>query len=435
MEAATKDGRGAVLTFFTFIANVYLAAFAMDAVVSVIDELTRVEGATRPLSALRDAVAGSVIVFSLVMVFVVTFVPQLPKVLFVPLIGAVLWFALGAPPFSPTTPETQLFLSLCQLLLAGLAFLYAQMTTGGWFLTAESLPRRKYLFLRIVAASFVTLTLIPIGLVAFGVAAVVSYTENETKGYLQFTWSDVRVRESILRKDNKTVHLVATAHIAEAQFYETLYRDIPPNAVILAEGISDKKRLLGVVTAQNDAAKSLGLESQQVFETLLGPPVSETEEKPATGAPPKEAGQPKTRPDVVRADVDVSDLSETTIRCMREDLKFAQSSFDELMQVEPTTIQCTEADRKVYFAEILYKRNQKVLSEFDKRLAKYDVFVVPWGALHMPDLEKGFKARGFRIERARMLTLARYQTVAGRLIDGIAAYRMRGVANRPYRVR
>jgi len=435
MDARARESRGGLLAFVTAVANVYLALFAADAAIAVIDELTRVDDVTRPLSALRAALDWSVVGGTLLMLFVVSFVPQLPKILFAPLLGAVLWLALGAPPFTSSAHETQLFLALCQLLIAGLAFLYVHMTTGGLFLSAETLPRRSDVFLRIVAASFVTLTLIPALLVAFGLAAVASYAENETKGYLQFTWSDVRVRESIMRKGDKVVHLVATAHIAEGEFYRALYRDIPPNAVVLAEGISDRKKLLGIVGGTDSAADSLGLETQQVFETLLGPPVSETAVAPTSNSPPQPVAERQTRPLVVRADIDVSDLSETTLRCLKEDLKVTDSSFEELMQAEPATLQCTEADRKTYYNEILYRRNQKVLSEFDQRLARYDVFVVPWGALHMPDLEKNFKARGFKIERTRMLTLARYRTVAGRFIDGVAAYRMRGMANRPYRAR
>jgi len=430
MDDSRDEGRSAALGFFTAIANVYLLAFAADAALSVIDELLLAAGES-PVTMARNLLASAVIAGSLLMVFVVTFVPQLPKILFVPLIACALWMALGAPPFSAAdNRQLQLFLALSQLALAGLAFLYVQMTAGGWLLSAQRLPHKRHLFLRIVAASFVTLTLIPIALVAFGIAAVVSYAEAQTKGYLQFTWSDVQARETVLTRGGKTVHLVATAHIAERTFYETIYAGIPVNAVVLAEGMTDKKKLLGTSGMQDEAADTLGLQTQQVFERLLGPAIADGGDGRSPSGAPATA---KTRPDVVRADLDVSDLSATTIKCMREDLAIARSSFDELMQMQADQLKCSEAERKIYYDEILYTRNNKVLAEFDRLAGKYDIFVVPWGALHMPDFELAFKERGFQIARMRMLTLARYQTVAGRMLEGLAAYRMQGAANRPYR--
>jgi hypothetical protein len=96
---------------------------------------------------------------------------------------------------------------------------------------------------------------------------------------------------------------------------------------------------------------------------------------------------------------------------------------------------CSPEDLKVFWDEILTKRNAVLMAAFDKLYAKYDVFVLPWGAMHMPELEKAFIERGFRIERAHMLTLARYQTVAGHVFGGLAAFRLLGPGNRPYQMR
>jgi len=54
---------------------------------------------------------------------------------------------------------------------------------------------------------------------------------------------------------------------------------------------------------------------------------------------------------------------------------------------------------KTVMEDLVDKRNAKVLAEFDKRLDRYDTVVVPWGALHMPKLERSLKDRGFKIER------------------------------------
>jgi len=437
------ERRSSLLVFFTFVANAYLLAFAADAAVSLVDEIWFAAAGATPLTEVRNWLALIVVTFSLLMVFVVAFVPQLPKTVFVPLIVAALWFAVGAPPFVAATGErsVSLFLALVQLIIATAAFLVVQLRAGRAFLAAHLLPRKDHVFLRIVFASLIVVALIPVGLAALGAWALATAAEQQTGGYLRFTWSEIQARETVMFKDAKAVHLVATAHIAEASFYKAIYKDIPAHAVILAEGVTDKKGLMGGGdTSRGEAATSLGLDTQEVFEDLLGPALSSDDatkaaDAAATSPKPATPVSPKTRPDVVRADIDVSDLSETTLRCLREDVTLGNAALDDDPKTAVATPTCTEADRKVFWDEILYARNNKLMATFDALADKYDVFILPWGALHMPDLQTAFEDRGYKAQRSRMLTLARYQTVAGHVFGGLTAFKLRGPANRPYEIR
>lgn len=432
------EQRSPLLVFFTFLANAYLVAFALDAAVSLVDEVWFAASGVSPLTETRNSLALFVVLASLVMIFIVAFTPQLPKLIFVPMIAAALWFAVGAPPFvaTPGDRTASLFLALIQLIIATGAFLVVQLRMGETLLSARLLPHKSHLFLRIALASIVIVALIPVSLAALGAWAVVSSAEAQTKGYLTFTWSEIQAREAVMRNRTKTVHLIATAHIAEAGFYEAIYKTIPPHAVVLAEGISDEKGLLGGDRARGEAASFLGLQTQDVFEQLLGPTIPKHEAAKAS-APSKQVNPTapaKTRPDVVRADIDVSELSQSTLRCLREDVQFGNAALSGEGADLPTPT-CTEADRKVFWDEILYTRNAKVMASFDALAERYDVFVVPWGALHMPDLQASFEKRGFRVERTRLLTLARYQTVAGSVFAGLSAFKLKGPANRPYEIR
>lgn len=440
--STADERRSPWLVFFTFVANAYLLAFAADAAVSLVDEIWFAAAGTTPLTAIRNWLALVVVVFSLLMAFVVAFVPPLPKLVFVPLIVAALWFAVGAPPLMAATSDrsASLALALVQMTIATAAFLIVQLRAGQTFLAAHLLPRKGHLFLRVALASLAVVALIPVGLAALGAWALASAAEQQTAGYLRFTWSEIQARETLMQKDDKTVLLVATAHIAEGAFYKAIYRDIPAHAVILAEGITDTKGLLGGDASRGEAATFLGLETQDVFEDLLG--VAQSGDDAAQDAAPKTKPgvQPtpapaKTRPDVVRADIDASELSEPTLRCLREDVTLGNAALDDDPKANAATQTCSEADRKVFWDEILYTRNNKLMATFDALAGKYDVFVVPWGALHMPDLQKAFEERGFRAERSRMLTLARYETVAGHVFGGLTAFKLRGPANRPYEIR
>lgn len=437
------ERRSPILVFFTFLANAYLVAFALDAAVSLVDEVWFATTGVSPLTEMRNSLSLFVALASLVMIFVVAFTPQLPKLIFVPMIAATLWFAVGAPPFVAAIGDrtVSLFLALIQLTIATAAFLVVQLRMGETLLSARLLPHKSHIFLRIALASVVIVALIPVGLAALGAWALVSTAEAQTKGYLSFTWSEIQAREAVMRNRTKTVHVIATAHIAEAGFYETIYKGVPPHAVILAEGISDEKGLLGGDRARGEAASFLGLQTQEVFEQLLGPAIPDDEaataKAPSKATPSNEARPTtpaKSRPDVVRADIDVSELSPPTLRCLREDVQFGNAALSGNDGDLPTPT-CTEADRKVFWDEILYTRNAKVMASYDALAARYDVFVVPWGALHMPDLQASFEKRGFRVERTRLLTLARYQTVAGSVFAGLSAFKLKGPANRPYEIR
>jgi hypothetical protein len=440
--STAHERRSPWLVFFTFVANAYLLAFAADAAVSLVDEIWFAAAGTTPLTEVRNWLALVVVAYSLVMAFVVAFVPPLPKLVFVPLIVAALWFAVGAPPLMAATGDrsASFALALVQMTIATAAFLIVQLRAGQTFLAAHLLPRKGHLFLRVVLASLIVVALIPVGLAGLGAWALASAAEQQTAGYLRFTWSEIQARETLMRKGDKTVYLIATAHIAEGSFYKAIYKDVPAHAVILAEGITDTKGLLGGDASRGEAATFLGLETQAVFEDLLEP-VQAGDEAVKDAAPKGKPGDKpvpapvKTRPDVVRADIDVSELSEPTLRCLRGDVTVGNAALDDDPNAGAATPTCSEADRKVFWDEILYARNNKLMATFDALADKYDVFVVPWGALHMPDLQSAFEERKFRAERSRMLTLARYQTVAGHVFGGLTAFKLRGPANRPYEIR
>lgn len=428
-HAPAVQSRGPVLAFFTFIANAYLVLFAADAVISVVEDW--LFASAGPLDGLRNSLAEITILASLVMIFVVVFVPQLPKLVFVPMIVAVLWMGVGAPPIgSVGEAVASPFLSMCQLALAVAAFMVVQIRAGGWFFTTQQLPRKDHLFLRIAFASIVVVALVPVAIVAFGAYALATAAEEATAGYVRFTWTEVLARETIMRKGNKEVRLVATAHIAEGSFYREVYASVPAKAVVLAEGISDEKGLLGEQRGDNDdVAEQLGLETQDVFEGLLQPAI--VDDKSETAA--KDPNKIRTQPDVVRADIDISELSPAALKCLKEDLQIVGSTFGNQDEIKEIT--CSAEDRKVFWDEILYKRNNKLLAEFDKREATYDVFIVPWGAMHMRDLELAFKERGYRIEKMTMRTLARYRTIADKVFGRVSAFKLDGPAYVPYRVR
>jgi uncharacterized protein YbaP (TraB family) len=122
----------------------------------------------------------------------------------------------------------------------------------------------------------------------------------------------------------------------------------------------------------------------------------------------------------VRADIDVSEFSELTIRFVsRVGEIYASATFNEALQKLTAIMgEFSEAEIALVMDDLVRRRNDKVLAELDRRLAEFDTVFIPWGALHMPGLEAGLKQRGFRIERQRMAVVARYETILGGLSGG-----------------
>ena len=67
-----------------------------------------------------------------------------------------------------------------------------------------------------------------------------------------------------------------------------------------------------------------------------------------------------------------------------------------------------DADVNAVFADLIDRRNAALVATLDRELAAHDVIVVPWGAEHMPGIEKALKERGFEIASRRTLTVVAY---------------------------
>ncbi len=429
LELDQSERRSVFLALAALFANAYLIAFAADAGVSLADEFLKLGGASS-LGDFREAIAGLVVLDSLAMLFVCAFVPHLPKYIFLPLVFFDFWVSFGAPPLTFSDPSTSLGLSAAQAALIASAFAINRFAFGSWFLTARALPRKHRLVLRTIISLAVVGLVMPVLGVGLLLYAFGSMVEKQTGGYLQFTSAGIEVRETILRKGDKTVRLIGMVHVGEPSFYEALNNSFPPDGLVLAEGVTDREGRLAGSFSYKGLAEVLGLKVQPQF----GQPANGAADrkpptvpaKPEQPAPSKQEAHesisiPATpgHPRIIYADADVSDFSPTTIRFLgKVGELYGSSSFSELLaRLNAIGKAFTDADLKAVFEDILYKRNTRVLAEFDKRILEYDTIVMPWGAQHLPGLEAAMRARGFNIESQRMLPLARYQTIIDRLMQ------------------
>jgi hypothetical protein len=185
------------------------------------------------------------------------------------------------------------------------------------------------------------------------------------------------------RDDGKTIQLVPMAHVGEPEFYRGLTESFPSNSVVLMEGVTDHDELLTNRVSYRRMAKSLGLSEQQ------------QEFKPQKG-------------EWVPADVDVKEFAPTTIDFLNMLMlvhKYGlnpQTLLPLLQYSPPPSVQ------QQLWDDLLHKRNRHLLGKLQGRLPDSDYIIIPWGAMHMPEISHEIQNSGFRLVEKQTFQAIRF---------------------------
>ena len=316
-----------------------------------------------------------------------------------------------------TDPSTMLPIEAIALVSVILGFVMNRLSYGTFLIRTADLPVYERLVVRtLIAAPIAALALLIVPVAAV-VTAIPVMLQQQTAGYLRFGNEGLEVRETVLTKGDREVRLVGMVHIGDPQFYRDLYASIPPKALVLAEGVTDRAGVLKASPSYENAARGLGLESQGDFQEMLR--TSNRLDLPPDA--PQPAVDP-AKPFVVFADADISDLAPGTRKFIEAvGSIFQSSSLDEALQKYAGITQAfTQAEMMAAMDELLIARNQKALAALDKYESQFSLIYLPWGAAHMPDFEKQLKARGYVVKSSSLRQIARYETVLGALAPGNA---------------
>ena len=426
----TTHKRSLVLALGAMLANIYLATFSVDALFSVIEEIFRGLTGSLALSALRTVIAGSAVLASVLMIPILVFIPHLPKRAFVPPILFAFWAALGAPPLDLGSAGFALSfgLVLVQLALAGVAYGLIRRQMGQYWLTADRLPIKSKLVLRIAVSAVAVILVAVFVLPALVLSGLRSTIETQTAGYVRFSDTGVEVADRTFRKGDSTVRLIGMVHIGEARFYDDLFDSFSDNSIVLAEGVSDEDKLLEENLSYQRVAQVLGLDQQPALRSRAPETISVSDSQPnrlpitedseadslteTAGVNPSLKG-----PEVVSADIDLREFSETTIGFLNETAAlYASPSLAVAWErLQAISANYPEPDIDIIMEDIVDKRNDRLLAEFERRQENYDVIVIPWGALHMPGIEAAITAKGYELGVEQYRPLVRFDTLIERL--------------------
>ena len=372
-----------------------LALFLADAVVSLLDDSLILFFNVRVLTVLRGIVSLLFMLSGLAIYALMGLTPMIPKRLFLPItlftpLAGLLMFPFVIY-FFGRTQEIGWVISFCQVIF-GLGILY--LAQGHfrlrWPLVAEKqLGNRGFSWLNL--ALFLLLNvfvLLPV--VAVYLAVCVSLAvQHSSEGFLALRPGGLAVQvRTYVRNDGKKIQLFPMAHVGDRDFYRRLSQSFPTNAVILMEGVSDRRNLLTNRISYKRMATSLGLSEQQ------------KEFKP-------------NRDQVVRADVDIEEFATNTIDFLNLVMLIHAKGLNAETVMMLAHYSPPPAFEERLFEDLLTKRNRRLLEEVDSRLPETETIIIPWGAAHMPGIARGIQKSGFRLAETREYVVIRFGS-AGR---------------------
>jgi hypothetical protein len=269
------------------------------------------------------------------------------------------------------------------LLILALAYLAVSLKSGA--LRTRSWLRWQHSVAMGATALVASILSLPVSLL--GLARII---EDTSAGYVRLTPGGIDLTERIFEKEGRRVHLVGMAHIADSGFYDTLNQSlagpIEGRRLVLLEGVSDADQILPRSFTSGDTyramAEKLGLAEQAlgfVVQSSTEPGKDSRSEWEARGI------------DFRRADIDVRELDAghreqlVTLLSAMENLNLASFlSMPEGMSTEDLEDLIVEG--------LVKRRNEKLMEVFLEHESRYAEVFIPWGAAHLPDLERRLTA-------------------------------------------
>jgi hypothetical protein len=239
------------------------------------------------------------------------------------------------------------------------------------------------------------------GLALFSCLVFGTWIESATARFVTFDANGIHASAREYRRGDRTVHLVGMMHIGEGDAYREIFESFTgESTIVLEEGVTDDQALLGEGGFYDRVAGSLGLDVQPPFAAI-------TSEQPAsaTGAP---------WPDVRRADIDASQFTPETIAFLAALSKVYQSPdlTTALRRFESSLGDIDVQTTNGVIHDLITRRNAHLIEVLREALETHERVVVPWGALHLREIEQTLLEWDFVHQASTQRRLTRYLTIA-----------------------
>lgn len=228
-------------------------------------------------------------------------------------------------------------------------------------------------------------------ILTIGSSAAIGLAQS-SGGYVRLRPDGLYIVERRFQAEGNEVRLVGMMHVAQKGFYSEVLPAANPKrpAVVLLEGITDNKQLLGTNrVGYARLAKWLGIEAQEE---------SEFTEQAREGLQKSEAGETPSL-DFKHSDVDVETFQPKTVAFISAIMSLMNAedwSEAWTMLSNPESPLNDESSSKVVMQDILHMRNQNLMKEIQSSMKNYQLVVVAWGAMHMPEIEAWLRKNKFK---------------------------------------
>jgi hypothetical protein len=343
------------------------------------------------LTRLRGALDGAVVLAVLPLYVLLGLTPRLPKRIFLTLALFTGWAVLGALPLPVYLAQAQLsaVLAVLQVAMAALAFFLVRQRSGGarWLLAEQDLAPGPAWSAR-TAGGFALLNVAVLtpALLALLLGSAALAVNVLSAGFLRLDPSGLYASARVYERGEQTVQLVGMMHIGGREFYEAVEALLAKdNVLVLREGVSDREGHLPRGLDYGRVAGELGLDTQSEQLDLGGRSVKV-------------------------ADLDMADFAPRTRELLQEvgELFASRTGGEALTRYLRMSRAIKPEDLELVRRDVLARRNEHVLAELDTALAAHRAVAVPWGAAHMPELERGVLQRGFALRESRELRILEF---------------------------
>lgn len=253
-----------------------------------------------------------------------------------------------------------------------------------------------------IAATVLHLIILPVIYLLSMAYGLVWMINTASGGFIRVDQTGVQFQARSYRLNDKQIHLLPTVHIANPSFYKRITSAIPElppeTTIVIPEGVTDRTGILKNPLDYSGIAEAAGLTAQ-----------------------PRSLPQ-KIGPRSVQVDADISEFApevKTALNRFTQGMAYVIAR-DFKRAAEELSAMDSKA-QELFWLDILENRNQRVLSGIDIATGQREGFtidgpiehiIVPWGAAHMPGLERGLLERKARLEKRYDIELIRWSKIA-----------------------
>ena len=376
------------------LANLFLILFIASAVTGIFHVLLEHYEIYPLATRIHRTLWGACLITGFLVYIGLGFNRHLPKRVLIPLFLWLFWSLVSYWPLDYFTAGWGRLIAYVAQLLFGAMVLKINflLNNKGLLLVPEQFNGPAFSFRNLAVFSFISLIVIPASLLLVLFSAVGGILEKSTGGFVQLRPDGLYMKEKVYHLEGKDIRLAGMIHLGQESYYADLFASIPvERTLILAEGVTDEAGLMRHEFSYGNIADNLGLSTQEQFH-FAGRWISLSD----LAQPYREQYD---GPHVLAADIDLQQFDPRSIEVLNaiaRHLLNAESLIKGYLEFNRWAEENVTVDtNRVLMYDLIDKRNQFVIDLLPQALERYDVVVIPWGALHMKGIEAAVRAADF----------------------------------------